>query len=129
MVTPAGGLVLDARYGSDRENAPLLTRQCRVRPFDPSPQLARVAFELIGKAVSTQTFNDVSEVACYDGICVCTRLRHLPESALLKALGHLWAAVKPADSRVHLLEPRTLSHFKLPVKVVEIVGLLLMSIP
>ena len=95
---PAGGLILDAGCGSGRDSKAFLGLQYRVRAFDASPELARKASEHIGQAVSTQTFDDVTEVACYDGVWACASLLHLPESALPKALGHLWTALKPAGT-------------------------------
>jgi len=98
MEIPAGGLILDAGCGSGRDSKAFLAQKYRVRAFDASPQLARKASEHIGQVVATQTFDDVSEVACYDGIWACASLLHLPESALPKALGHLWTALKPAGT-------------------------------
>ena len=98
MEIPNGGLILDAGCGSGRDSKAFLAQKYRVRAFDASPQLARKASEHIGQVVATQTFDDVSEVACYDGIWACASLLHLPESALPKALGHLWTSLKPAGT-------------------------------
>ena len=95
---PAGGLILDAGCGSGRDSKAFLGLQFRVRAFDASAELARKAAEHIGQAVSVQTFDDVCEVACYDGVWACASLLHLPESALPKALGQLWTALKPGGT-------------------------------
>ena len=95
---PEGGLILDAGCGSGRDSKAFLGLQYRVRAFDASPELAKKATEHIGQTVSTQTFDDVSEVACYDGVWACASLLHIPESGLPKALGHLWTALKPAGT-------------------------------
>ena len=95
---PEGGRILDAGCGSGRDSKAFLGLQYRVRAFDASPELARKASDHIGQAVAVQTFEDVSEVACYDGVWACASLLHLTESALPKALGHLWTALKPAGT-------------------------------
>ena len=95
---PEGGRILDAGCGSGRDSKAFMGLQYRVRAFDASPELARKASEHIGQTVAVQTFDDVSEVACYDGVWACASLLHLPESGLPKALGHLWTALKPAGT-------------------------------
>lgn len=95
---PDGGLILDAGCGSGRDSKAFLGLHYRIRAFDASPKLARKASEHIGQAVSVQTFDDICEVACYDGVWACASLLHLPESALPRALGHLWTALKAAGT-------------------------------
>jgi superfamily II DNA or RNA helicase/HKD family nuclease len=92
---PDGGLLLDAGCGSGRDSKAFLAFRYRVRAFDASPELARRASELIGQVVKTRTFEQVDEVACYDGIWACASLLHLPEHAMPDALGRLWSALKP----------------------------------
>ena len=92
---PDGGLLLDAGCGSGRDSKAFLALNYRVRAFDASPELARRAAELIGQTVVTRTFEQVDEVACYDGIWACASLLHLSEHALPDALGRLWTALKP----------------------------------
>lgn len=92
---PAAGLLLDAGCGSGRDSKAFLAMGYRVCAFDASPALAEMAATLVGQAVSTRTFDQVDEVACYDGIWACASLLHLPESALPAALGRLWTALKP----------------------------------
>ena len=92
---PDGGLLLDAGCGSGRDSKAFLALRYRVRAFDASPELARRAAELIGQTVATRTFDQVDEIACYDGIWACASLLHLPEHALPDALGRLWTALKP----------------------------------
>lgn len=84
---PDGGLILDAGCGSGRDSKAFLGLHYRIRAFDASPKLARKASEHIGQAVSVQTFDDICEVACYDGVWACASLLHLPESALPKSTG------------------------------------------
>ncbi len=92
---PAGGMILDAGCGSGRDSHAFLAQGYRVRAFDASPELARLASELIGQTVATRTFDHVDEMACYDGIWACASLLHLREHEVPGALGRLWVALKP----------------------------------
>jgi 2-polyprenyl-3-methyl-5-hydroxy-6-metoxy-1,4-benzoquinol methylase len=79
MHVPAGGLILDAGCGSGRDSRAFMAQGYRVRAFDASPELARLASELLGQPVATRTFDHVDETACYDGIWACASLLHLRE--------------------------------------------------
>jgi SAM-dependent methyltransferase len=92
---PAGGLVLDAGCGSGRDSRAFMAQGYRVRAFDASPALARLASELLGQPVATRTFAHVDETACYDGIWACASLLHLREQEVPSALGRLWSSLKP----------------------------------
>jgi len=92
---PAGGYVLDAGCGSGRDSKAFLTLGYRVEAFDASPEMASMATRLLGQLVITRSFEQVNEVACYDGIWACASLLHLPESALPDTFERLWAALKP----------------------------------
>ncbi len=92
---PAGGLVLDAGCGSGRDSREFMAQGFRVRAFDASAALARLASDLIGQAVATRTFDQVDETACYDGIWACASLLHLREHEVPVALERLWSALKP----------------------------------
>ncbi len=92
---PAGGLLLDAGCGSGRDAKAFLARGFRVCAFDASPVLAEMAAALLGQPVATRTFDQVDEVACYDGIWACASLLHVPEPSMSDALGRLWTALKP----------------------------------
>lgn len=95
QAVPVGGLLLDAGCGSGRDGKAFLAQGYRVCAFDASPALTEMAATLMGQDVTTRTFNQVDEVACYDGIWACASLLHLPEQALPEALGRLWTALKP----------------------------------
>ena len=92
---PNGGLILDAGCGSGRDSKAFLDRGYRVRAFDASYQVARLAEALIGQPVPVQTFENFSERACYDGIWACASLLHLDEHQIPDALQRLWDALKP----------------------------------
>ncbi len=73
----SNGLILDAGCGSGRDAKAFLARGFRVAAFDASPRLAQLAAEHLGQAVAVQTFTDVAERDCYDGIWACASLLHL----------------------------------------------------
>ena len=91
----AGGLILDAGCGSGRDSREFIAHGYRVRAFDASPELAKLASNLVGQSVEIRTFDDVDETACYDGIWACASLLHLREPEVPDALARLWSALKP----------------------------------
>lgn len=95
LLVPASGLILDAGCGSGRDSKAFLTQGYRVRAFDASPQLAQLASEYIGRPVAVQSFQELTDERCYDGIWACASLLHLPEVEIPDALQKLWAALKP----------------------------------
>lgn len=92
---PANGLILDAGCGSGRDAKAFLMQGYRVRAFDASPQLAQLASEHIGRPVAVQSFLELTDERCYDGIWACASLLHLPEVDVPDALRKLWTALKP----------------------------------
>ena len=91
---PVGGWVLDAGCGSGRDSRAFLSLGYRVMAFDVSPELARMASDLLGQPVATLSFEQVTEVAQYDGVWACASLLHLHEPELPDAFARLWAALK-----------------------------------
>jgi len=94
-LVPAGGHILDAGCGSGRDSKVFLERGYRVSAFDAAHQLAGLATSHLGQAVATRTFDDVDEVACYDGIWACASLLHLAAADIPGALQRLLVALKP----------------------------------
>ena len=94
-LVPDGGHILDAGCGSGRDAKIFAVRGYRVTAFDASPALAKLAGAHIGQPVQVRTFHEMEEIACYDGIWACASLLHLPANAIPKAIGRLWAALKP----------------------------------
>lgn len=92
---PAGGHILDAGCGSGRDAKAFSCLGFRVTAFDGSPALARMASEHLGQPVHIRLFNQIDEVACYDGIWACASLLHLPEHEVPDAIERLWRALKP----------------------------------
>ena len=92
---PAKGLILDAGCGSGRDSKAFIARGYRVRAFDAAAELCRLAEAHIGQPVQLRRFDEVDEIATYDGIWACASLLHLAEAQICDALPRLWAALKP----------------------------------
>lgn len=92
---PAGGHILDAGCGSGRDAKAFSGLGFRVTAFDGSPALTRLASDHVGQAVHVRRFNQIDEVACYDGIWACASLLHLSEDEIPDVIERLWKALKP----------------------------------
>lgn len=91
---PAAGKILDAGCGSGRDSKAFLNRGYQISAFDASPKLAQLASVHLGQSVAVQTFSDVTEQSCYDGIWACASLLHLPQNEIPATLERLWGALK-----------------------------------
>lgn len=92
---PDGGLILDAGCGSGRDSKAFIARGFRVRAFDASETLARLAQQEIGQPVTVRRFEDITESSCYDGIWACASLLHVREADLPDTFARLWNSLKP----------------------------------
>lgn len=92
---PANGLILDAGCGAGRDSKAFLQAGFRVRAFDASAELVRLAQAHSGHPVELRRFEDVEERSCYDGIWACASLLHVPEADLPVILARVWAGLKP----------------------------------
>ena len=92
---PAGAHILDAGCGSGRDSLAFHQQGYRVTAFDASAKLVELATAHTGLPIGQRSFDEVSEIAAYDGIWACASLLHLPESALAHSLQQLWRALKP----------------------------------
>lgn len=86
--------ILDAGCGSGRDAKAFADAGYRVSAFDASTALARLASEHCGFPVSVRRFEDVDEVAQFDGIWCCASLLHVPLSAVSDTLARLWHALR-----------------------------------
>ncbi|MBP7442318.1 MAG: class I SAM-dependent methyltransferase, partial [Thauera sp.] len=92
---PVGGLILDAGCGSGRDSKAFLEAGFRVRAFDGSAELARLAAEYLGQPVDVKRFDEIVECSRYDGIWACASLLHVGEEELPATLARMWASLKP----------------------------------
>ncbi len=92
---PDAATILDAGSGAGRDTKYFTDRGHRVLAFDYSPKLAAISSEFTGVATKVRSFEEVDEIAQYDGVWACASLLHLPLSALPDALRRLVRALKP----------------------------------
>ena len=100
---PEGARLLDAGCGSGRDSAAFLAQGYRVTAFDGSSEMATRAAQWVRQQVqdtryftlSTRRFDEVREIAAYDGVWASASLLHVPAAELPDALARLWQAIKP----------------------------------
>lgn len=95
---PAGGHILDAGCGSGRDAKAFLELGYKVTAFDAADGLAALAAEHTGIDVQVRTFDDLDELALYDGIWACASLLHLRRDQIPDALQRCWNALKPGGA-------------------------------
>jgi len=95
---PKGGMLLDVGCGSGRDAKVFKDYGYRVTAFDASHEMAVLASEYLGQPVAVRTFDDIDEVAFYDGIWACASLLHLPLFEIPAALVRLCTALKPGGT-------------------------------
>lgn len=92
---PENSLILDAGCGSGRDSKAFSEMGFRVASFDAAESLVKLAQEYCGFTVKQRCFEQIDEIACYDGIWACASLLHVPETSLPLNLARLWNALKP----------------------------------
>ena len=90
-----GSDVLDAGCGSGRDAKAFADAGFRVSAFDASATLARLASSHCGFEVAHRRFDEVDEIAQFDGIWCCASLLHVPLDAMPATLDRLWRALRP----------------------------------
>lgn len=92
---PAGGDVLELGTGSGRDAAVMLAAGFAVTPSDASPELAAQAEALLGRPVRIMAFDELDEVAAYDGVWASACLLHAPRDELTADLTRIFTALRP----------------------------------
>jgi len=87
--------ILDAGCGSGRDAKAFAEAGFRVSAFDASAELAKLASAHCGFEVATRRFEDIDEVAQFDGIWCCASLLHVPLAAMPNTVARLWNALRP----------------------------------
>ena len=93
-----GARILDAGCGSGRDARAFADAGFRVDAFDASAELVRLASDYCGFEVSLRRFEDIDEVAQFDGIWCCASLLHVPLAEMSATLGRLWCALRPGGT-------------------------------
>lgn len=91
----SGPLILDLGCGSGRDSKFFLSQGYRVEAVDGSPELCRLAEQVIGQPVKCMLFQDLSAIEKYDGLWACASLLHLPLDELQPVLKKCALALKP----------------------------------
>jgi SAM-dependent methyltransferase len=90
--------ILDAGCGSGRDAKAFAEAGFRVSAFDASAELAKRASAHCGFEVATRRFEDIDEVAQFDGIWCCASLLHVPLAEIPDTFARLWRALRPGGT-------------------------------
>jgi 2-polyprenyl-3-methyl-5-hydroxy-6-metoxy-1,4-benzoquinol methylase len=91
---PPDAHILDAGCGFGRDSRAFLTMGYHVTAFDVSEEMVIRARRFTGIEVQKRSFEQVNEVAVYDGIWTCASLLHVPQKNLLKVMTRLSRSLK-----------------------------------
>ena len=86
--------ILDFGCGSGRDAKAFMDLGYRVDAVDGSPELCRIASDLIGKPVKHMLFDELSAFEQYDGVWACASILHLPKGKLVDVLHKISKAMK-----------------------------------
>jgi len=92
---PAGARILELGCGGGQDSAEMLARGFDVVPTDGSPELAQEAERRLGRPVGVLLFEDLNEVAAYDGVWAHACLLHAPRPALPGIIDRIHTALRP----------------------------------
>ncbi len=90
-----GARILELGCGGGQDSEEMLRRGFDVVPTDGSPELARQAERRLGLRVGVLLFEDLQEVAAYDGVWAHACLLHAPRPALPGIMDRIHAALRP----------------------------------
>ena len=93
---PESADVMDCGCGSGRDTLHFLERGYRVIALDGSTELAYRASELTGIPVRVQSFDQIEDVAAFDGIWACSSLLHVKKNELPAIFARLTRALRPS---------------------------------
>ena len=92
---PSGAAVLELGTGNGRDSAAMLASGLAVTPSDASPELAAEAEARLGLPVRIMAFDELDDIAAYDGIWACACLLHAPREELTDDLARIFRALRP----------------------------------
>ncbi|SLN29386.1 class I SAM-dependent DNA methyltransferase [Pseudooctadecabacter jejudonensis] len=92
---PTGGRVLDLGCGPANASRFMIEAGFDVMALDASAEMVRVAAELNGVDATLGTFDDLKEVAAFDGIWANFSLLHAPQVDLPRHLSAIARALRP----------------------------------
>ncbi|KRA44770.1 class I SAM-dependent DNA methyltransferase [Devosia sp. Root635] len=92
---PPRGTVLELGTGNGRDAAAMLAVGFAVSPSDASPELAAEAERRLGVPVRIMAFNELEDIAAYDGVWACAALLHAPRHELTDDFARIFRALRP----------------------------------
>jgi SAM-dependent methyltransferase len=92
---PKGSAVLDLGCGTGRDTRALIDAGMTVTAIDGSPEMGREAEKRLAIPVRVQLFEDLDDVAAFDGIWANASLLHVPRTGLPDVLRRVHRALKP----------------------------------
>ena len=108
LVPPA--YILDFGCGSGRDSKHFIDQGYKVRAIDGSENLCKIASQYIGQEVEHMLFEELDDVATYDGIWACSSILHVERKKLpdilkkmlvaLKETGTMYASFKSGDAEI-----------------------------
>jgi SAM-dependent methyltransferase len=90
-----GAAVLDLGCGTGRDTQALIEAGFAVTAIDGSSAMAQEAERRTGRPVRVQLFEDIEDVAAFDGIWASASLLHVPREGLPAVLHAVYRALKP----------------------------------
>lgn len=90
-----GARILELGCGGGQDSEEMLRRGFDVVPTDGSPELAAQAELRLGRPVGVLLFEDLEEVAAYDGVWAHACLLHAPRPALPGIIDRIHRALRP----------------------------------
>lgn len=90
-----GARILELGCGGGQDSEEMLRRGFDVVPTDGSPELAEQARRRLGRPVGVLLFEDLEEVAAYDGVWAHACLLHAPRPVLPGIVARIHAALRP----------------------------------
>lgn len=94
-MVPEGGRILDFGCGSGRDTKYFLEKGYQVTAVDGSEEFCRLAAEYTGIPVGRMLFQELADVAEYDGIWACSSILHLTYGELVAVMKRMARALKP----------------------------------
>lgn len=91
-----GKAILDFGCGSGRDTKYFLEHGYEVVATDGSLELCKIASEYTGIRVKHLLFQELEDIACYDGIWACSSILHLPKAELKEVMYKMIVALKKA---------------------------------
>lgn len=93
---PPRGAILELGCGAGNHSAVMLAEGFGVRATDGSPEMAEIAARRLNHPVEAMRFDELDEMAAYDGVWASACLLHVPRDELASILARIHRALKPS---------------------------------